>query len=138
MSRPQVMLDIQVFEIDHQLTRAMGMHIPNNFTLINIPAGAIAALTGALGGLGGQNIQSLINQLISSGGINQANSQGIAGLLSQLTGPAKLDFQPAIRDFRRWSDPHGIEFGHSERPTFTERESGKDAGALEPARGTGE
>jgi len=47
-TRPQVMLDIQVFQIDHQLTRDMGMHIPNNFNLFNIPAGAIAALTGAL------------------------------------------------------------------------------------------
>jgi Flp pilus assembly secretin CpaC len=93
------MLDIQVFEIDHQLTRDMGLHIPNNFTLINIPAGAIAALAGLTGGLGGQNIQSLINQLISSGGINQANSQGIAGLIAQLTGqsgtgPGSIFSQP--------------------------------------------
>jgi Flp pilus assembly secretin CpaC len=99
VSRPQVMLDIQVFEIDHQLTRDMGLHIPNNFTLINIPAGAIAALAGLTGGLGGQNIQSLINQLISSGGINQANSQGIAGLIAQLTGqsgtgPGSIFSQP--------------------------------------------
>ena len=99
VSRPQVMLDIQVFQIDHQLTRNMGLHIPDNFTLINIPAGAVAALTGLLGGLGGQNIQSLINQLISSGGINQANSQGIAGLIAQLTGqsgtgPGSIFSQP--------------------------------------------
>jgi Flp pilus assembly secretin CpaC len=99
LSRPQVMLDIQVFEIDHQLTRAMGLHIPNTFTLINVPAGAIAALTGALGGLGGQNIQSLINQLISSGGINQANSQGIAGLLSQLTGQQSSIFNQPYATF---------------------------------------
>jgi hypothetical protein len=99
LSRPQVMLDIEVFEIDHQLTRAMGLHIPNNFTLINIPAGAIAALTGALGGLGGQNIQSLINQLISSGGINQANSQGIAGLIAQLTGQQSSIFNQAFATF---------------------------------------
>jgi general secretion pathway protein D len=99
LSRPQVMLDIQVFEIDHQLTRAIGLHIPNNFTLINIPAGAIAALTGLLGGLGGQNIQSLINQLISSGGINQANSQGIGGLLAQLTGQQSSIFNQPYATF---------------------------------------
>ena len=81
-SRPQVVLDVKIFQIDHQLTRAMGVHIPNDFTLINIPAGALLALTG----LGGQNIQSLINQFISGGGINQANSQGLAGLLAQLQG----------------------------------------------------
>jgi general secretion pathway protein D len=96
LSRPQVMLDVQVFEIDHQLTRNMGLHIPNTFTLINIPAGAVAALTGLLGG---QNIQSLINQLISSGGINQANSQGIAGLLSQLTGQQSSIFNQPYATF---------------------------------------
>jgi len=34
--------------------------------------------------LGGQNIQDLINQLIASGGINQAGSQAIQALLAQL------------------------------------------------------
>jgi len=96
VSRPQVMLDIQVFEIDHQFTRDMGLHIPNDFKLFNIPAGAIAALTGALGG---QSIQSLINQLISGGGINQANSQGIAGLLAQLQGQQNSIFSQPLATF---------------------------------------
>jgi len=95
LARPQVMLDIQVFEIDHQLTRDMGIHIPNNFNLFNIPAGALLALTG----LGGQNIGSLINQLISSGGINQANSQGIAGLLAQLQGQQNSIFSQPLATF---------------------------------------
>jgi general secretion pathway protein D len=94
-TRPQVMLDIQVFEVDHQLTRAMGLHIPNQFTLFNIPAAAILALTG----LGGQNIQSLINQLISSGGINAASSQGIAGLLAQLGGQQNSIFNTPLATF---------------------------------------
>jgi general secretion pathway protein D len=94
-SRPQVMLDVQIFEIDHQLTRAMGVHIPNDFTLFNIPAGALAALTG----LGGQNIQDLINQLISGGGINQANSQGIAGLIAQLGGQQNSIFSQPLATF---------------------------------------
>jgi hypothetical protein len=94
-SRPQVMLDIQVFDIDHQLTRDMGIHVPNQFTLYNIPAAAILALTG----LGGQNIGSLINQLISSGGINQAGSQGIAGLLSQLEGQQGSIFSQPLATF---------------------------------------
>ena len=63
----------------------MGVHIPNNFTLINIPAGALLALTG----LGGQNIQSLINQLISGGGINQANSQGHFRVARAVAGPGQ-------------------------------------------------
>jgi len=79
--RPQVMLDVNVYQIDHQLTRNMGVHIPNQFTVFNVP---VIAVEGLLSGLGGQNIQSLINQLISGGGINQPNSQGISGLLAQL------------------------------------------------------
>jgi general secretion pathway protein D len=95
VSRPQVMLDIQVFEINHQLTRNMGIHIPNQFKLFNIPAAALLALTG----LGGQNIGSLINQLISSGGINQANSQGIAGLIAQLQGQQNSIFSQPLATF---------------------------------------
>jgi general secretion pathway protein D len=94
-SRPQVILDVQIFQIDHQLTRAMGLHIPNQFTLFNIPAGAVAALAG----LGGQNIQNLINQLISGGGINQANSQGIAGLIAQLGGQQNSIFSQPLATF---------------------------------------
>jgi Flp pilus assembly secretin CpaC len=41
----------------------------------------------------------LINQLISSGGINQANSQGIAGLLSQLTGQQSSIFNQPYATF---------------------------------------
>ncbi|MGB7585092.1 MAG: hypothetical protein WBM11_09625 [Terriglobales bacterium] len=78
-ARPQVLLDVEVYEIDHQLTRNLGLHIPDTFNLFNIPAAALLAA-------GGQNIQSLINQLISGGGINQANSSAISGLLAQLQG----------------------------------------------------
>ena len=78
-ARPQVILDIEVYEIDHQLTRNIGLHIPDTFNLFNIPAAALLAA-------GGQGIQSLINQLISGGGINQANSSAISGLLAQLQG----------------------------------------------------
>jgi general secretion pathway protein D len=76
-ARPQVILDIEVYDIDHQLTRNLGLHIPYTFNLFNIPAAALLAASG-------QNIQSLINQLISGGGINQANSSAISGLLAQL------------------------------------------------------
>ncbi|MCU1268859.1 MAG: repeat protein [Acidobacteriaceae bacterium] len=76
-SRPEVMLDVHVYQVSHTFARNIGVHIPNDFNLFNIPAGALAAL-------GGQNIQSLINQLISSGGINQANNTAISALLAQL------------------------------------------------------
>lgn len=91
-SRPQVMLDVHVYQVSSTLTRNLGVHIPNNFNLFNIPAGALAAL-------GGQNIQDLINQLISSGGINQANSQAISALLSQLQGQQNSVFSQPLATF---------------------------------------
>jgi type II secretory pathway component GspD/PulD (secretin) len=78
-SRPQVMLDVYVYQISYNMTRNLGVHIPDQFKLFNIPAAALAAL-------GGQNIQQLINQLFASGGINQTNSQALSALLAQLQG----------------------------------------------------
>jgi general secretion pathway protein D len=78
-TRPQVMLDIYVYQISHTMTRNLGLHIPYQFNLFNIPAAALAAL-------GGQNVQQLINQLIANGGINQAGSQALSALLAQLQG----------------------------------------------------
>jgi len=90
--RPQVMLDVRVYQISHQLARNIGLHIPNTFNLYNIPAVALA-------GLGGQSIQQLINQLISSGGINQAGSSSLAGLISQLTGQQNSIFSQPLATF---------------------------------------
>jgi len=90
--KPQVMLDVRVFQISHQLTRNIGVHIPNTFNLYNIPAAALAAL-------GGQNIQQLINQLISSGGINQLGSTALSGLLAQLGGQQNSIFSQPLATF---------------------------------------
>ncbi len=86
------MLDVHVYEITNTLTRNMGLQIPNNFQLFNIPAGALAALAG-------QNIQDLINQLIASGGINQANSQALSALLAQLSGQQSSIFSQPLATF---------------------------------------
>jgi len=90
--KPQVMLDVRVFQISHQLTRNIGVHIPNTFNLYNIPAAALVAL-------GGQSIQQLINQLISSGGINQLGSTALSGLLSQLGGQQNSIFSQPLATF---------------------------------------
>jgi len=90
--RPQVLLDVEVYQIDHQFTRNLGLHIPNNFNLFNIPAAALVALSG-------QNAQSLINQLISGGGINQANSQAISALIAQLQGQGNSIFSNPVATF---------------------------------------
>lgn len=89
---PQVMFDMQVFQISHQMTRNIGLHIPQTFNLYNIPAAALA-------GLAGQNIQQLINQLISSGGINQLGSTALSGLLAQLMGGQNSIFSQPLATF---------------------------------------
>jgi len=103
-SRPQVMLDVHVYEITNSLTRNMGLHIPNNFQLFNIPVGALAAL-------GGQNIQDLINQLISSGGINQSSSTALSALLAQLQGQQNSIFSNPLATFGGGLTLSGLSLG---------------------------
>ena len=91
-TRPQVMLDVRVYEISYTLTRNMGLHIPNEFKLFNIPVAALTAL-------GGQSIQDLINQLIAGGGINQGSSQAISALLAQLQSQQNSIFSQPLATF---------------------------------------
>jgi Flp pilus assembly secretin CpaC len=93
--KPQVMVDVRVYQISHMLTRNIGVHIPNTFNMFNIPASALAGLAG----LGGQNIQQLINQLIASGGINAAGSSALSGLLAQLQGQQNSIFSQPLATF---------------------------------------
>jgi tetratricopeptide (TPR) repeat protein len=89
---PEVMFDLKVFEVSHTYMRTIGLHVPDNFNLFNIPAAALLAL-------GGQNIQSLINQLIASGGINQAGNQTLSALLAQLQGQQNSIFSQPLATF---------------------------------------
>lgn len=90
--RPEVMLDLQVFQVDHTYMSNIGLHVPDTFNLYNIPVAALA-------GLAGQNIQSLINQLIASGGINQAGNTTISALLAQLQGQQNSIFSQPLATF---------------------------------------
>ncbi len=74
---PQVMLEIQAFEINRTVMNALGIQPPLQFTMFNIPESALALLAQP-------NVQQLINQLFASGGINQANISALQGLLAQL------------------------------------------------------
>ena len=90
--QPEVLLEVQVLEVSHSYATNIGLHVPDQFNLFNIPASALAAL-------GGQNISTLINQLISSGGINQAGNATIAALLAQLQGQGSSIFSQPLTTF---------------------------------------
>src|SRR6202050_3023813 len=103
--RPQVSIDVQVFQINHMFTREIGMHIPNTFNMYNIPVAALAAL-------GGQSISSLVNQLISSGGINAAGSSALSGLLAQLQNPTTGPFSQPLATFGNGLGFSGVSLDH--------------------------
>ncbi len=89
---PQVMLDVKVFEINTDSLRDLGVQLPLQYTLIN--------LSNVLSQLQNQpDIQQLINQLFSGGGINQANVQGLQGLLAQLQNQANSVLQNPVATF---------------------------------------
>ena len=99
--RPEVLLDVKVYEIDHSFARSIGVHIPNDFRLFNIPLAALLALSG-------QNIQDLINQLIASGGINQAGNEAIQALLAQLQSQQGSIFSQPVATFGGGSTLFGL------------------------------
>jgi type II secretory pathway component GspD/PulD (secretin) len=91
--RPQLMLDVRVYQISSSLMRQLGTQLYSQFTLFRISPELVASVLASLGA-GGQN---LINQLIASGGINQANSQAVQALLAQVqqqSASQLLSFEP--------------------------------------------
>ncbi len=107
--RPQVALDIEIYQISHNFTREIGMHIPDTFNMFNLPEAAVAA---AVAALGGQNIQSLANQLISSGGINQAGSSALSGILAQLQNQTSGIFSQPLATFGGGLTFSGVSLDH--------------------------
>jgi general secretion pathway protein D len=79
--RPQLMLDMRVYQISSSLVRQMGTQLPTSFNLFNLNPALLASLA--------PGASDLINQLIASGGINQANSTAIQALLAQLQSSAQ-------------------------------------------------
>ena len=77
---PEVVFQIDVFQVSRNFTRAIGASIPTQFQVFNVPTelGTLSA--------GGSSQSSLINQLVSSGLINQSSTTAIAGLIGQLLG----------------------------------------------------
>ena len=102
-ARPQVMLDVNVYQIDHTYLRNFGLNLPAQFTMFNIPAGALAAL-------GGSSIQDLVNQLIANGGINQAGNTSISALLAQLQNQQNSIFAQPFATFGNGLTLMGLAF----------------------------
>ncbi len=102
-ARPQVMLDMQVYEVNQTMLRSLGLVIPQQFQVFNIPASALTALQGT-------NVQDLINQLIASGGINQANTSAISALLAQLQSQQSSLFSQPVATFGGGKTLMGIPF----------------------------
>ena len=102
--KPQVLLDVKVYAIDHSFVRKLGLTIPNQFQVFNIPSSALAAL-------GGQNIQDLINQLIASGGINQATQTAISALLAQQASQQNSVFSQPVATFGGGKTFFGVALG---------------------------
>ncbi len=99
--RPQVMLDVEMFEINRQMLTNIGLNMPLQFNIFNIPQTALAAL-------GNQNAQQLINQLIATGGINQANTTAISALLAQLQSQQFSLFSQPVATFGGGSTLMGV------------------------------
>ena len=79
--KPQLMLDVRVYQISSNLVRQMGTQLPTSFNLFNISPTLLASLV--------PGATDVINQLIASGGINQGNSQAIQALLAQVSQAAQ-------------------------------------------------
>jgi len=74
--KPQVMLDLSVYQVEQTLAQDIGIGLPTQLTLFNVNTEAAKLVNS-----GNQN---LINQLIASGAINQANASSISSLLAGL------------------------------------------------------
>jgi hypothetical protein len=85
--RPEVMLDLKVFQVSHSYMTNIGLHVPDTFNLYNIPVAALTAL-------GGQSIQQLIQE-IAAGGTNPA----LLALLTQLESQASSLFAQPLATF---------------------------------------
>ncbi len=73
----QVLLDVKVYEIDRTVMRGLGLDLPLQFRIFNVATEARKLLQQAGG-------QSLIDQLIAAGGLNQVDPAAIAAVLAAL------------------------------------------------------
>jgi general secretion pathway protein D len=80
---PQVMVDVEVFEVNRTMLQTIGVDLPLQFQMFNIGAAALSALNSP-------NAQNLINQLVANGGLNAGNTGSLAALIGQLQNQQNL------------------------------------------------
>jgi type II secretory pathway component GspD/PulD (secretin) len=102
-ARPQVMLEMQVFQVSSSMAKALGIDLPKQWEAFSVGQQALDLLQQP-------NVQDLINQLIASGGINQANSTAIAALLAQLQAQQSSIFQQPFATFGGGSTLFAVPF----------------------------
>jgi general secretion pathway protein D len=108
---PEVLLEMRVYEVSANLLRQIGTSLPTQFTLFNISPALVAGL--------GPNTQNLINQLIASGGINQANSTAIQALLGQLQNQSNSILSQPFASFGGGLTLFGLTSNNGAGITFT-------------------
>lgn len=74
--RPEVMIDVQAYEISHTFLRNLGINLPLQFELINLGSAALALLNQP-------NIQQQITQILAQG-LTPQNQAALQALLAQL------------------------------------------------------
>jgi general secretion pathway protein D len=78
LARPQVMLDVRVYEVNATLLNNLGATFPTQFQMINVPAAALSALANQ------PDIQAEIQKIVQNGGLTPQNQDAINALLAQL------------------------------------------------------
>ncbi len=76
LSRPQVSLQVQVFEVNQSMLRSVGVQLPLQFQIFNIGSALIAALNSP-------SVQDQIAQLVAQGNLNPSDLSALAPLLGQ-------------------------------------------------------
>jgi general secretion pathway protein D len=90
--RPEIMLDVKLYELDYNKMQQYGLSLPNTFSIFNVFAAIYAAL--------GPNAQQVINQLQQTGTINPASVP--------LTSLQNLQNSPLLQPFLFFGKGYGL------------------------------
>ncbi|HLQ50457.1 MAG TPA: hypothetical protein VK129_03110 [Terriglobales bacterium] len=78
LARPQVMIDVQAYEVNQTVLRNLGLNVPTQFQMINISNALLSSIANQ------PDIQAQIQKIIQNGGLTPENQNAINALLAQL------------------------------------------------------